>query len=326
LSGAHPGGDRRSPTSAAFAGAVLDALADALVGVRSQLERLLLAVFCQGHVLIEDVPGTGKTAAIRALSAATGLSAGRVQGTPDLLPSQVTGVNVVDPSTGRFSFRPGPLFASLVLVDEINRTTPRTQSALLEAMAERQVTVDGDSHTLPQPFVVAATQNPIEHAGTFPLPEAQLDRFLLRIEMGVPARAARRAIIRRHRDRDPVAAIGQVVDPADLTTVWEEVAAVHLSEPVEDYLMDVCDATGEHDDVALGASVRGMLMLERVVRALAALRGRGHVLPDDVQDVAVAVLAHRLVLSTDAHVRGRDSRDVVREIIAKVPVPAAGDD
>lgn len=308
-----------------FADAVLGALADALVGVRPQLERLLLALFCQGHVLIEDVPGTGKTAAIRALAIATGLPAGRVQGTPDLLPSQVTGVNVVDPATGRFTFRSGPLFASLVLVDEINRTTPRTQAALLEAMAERQVTVDGESHPLPQPFVVAATQNPVEHAGTFPLPEAQLDRFLLRIDMGAPAREARRSILDRHRGGDPLESVTQVVDPAVLPKAWSEVAAVRLAPAVEEYLLDVCDATVEHDDVALGASVRGMLMLEQTVRALAAVRDRDHVLPDDVQDVAVAVLAHRLVLSTDAHVRGRDARDVVREIIAKVPVPAAGD-
>jgi MoxR-like ATPase len=314
-----------SAVTARFADAVLVELARALVGVRPQLERLLLALFCHGHVLIEDVPGTGKTAAIRGLAAATGLSPGRIQGTPDLLPSQLTGVNVVDQATGRFVFQPGPLFASLVLVDEINRTTPRTQAALLEAMAEQQVTVDGETHPLPEPFVVAATQNPVEHAGTFPLPEAQLDRFLLRIEMGMPAREARRSILQRHRRSDPVTAITQVVDPADLPAVWTEVAAVRLADPVEEYLLDVCDATTTHDDVALGASVRGMLMLERAVRALAAMRGRDHVLPDDVQDVAIAVLAHRLVLSTDAHVRGRDSRDVVREIIAKVPVPAAGD-
>ncbi len=311
--------------TARYSDAVLDALAGALVGVRPQLERLLLALFCQGHVLIEDVPGTGKTAAVRGLAAATGLSAGRVQGTPDLLPSQLTGVNIFDQATRGFAFRPGPLFASLVLVDEINRTTPRTQAALLEAMAERQITVDGVSHPLPEPFVVAATQNPIEHAGTFPLPEAQLDRFLLRIDMGVPARDARRDILHRHRVGDPVRGVARVVDPSALPVVWDEVAAVRLAVPVEDYLMDVCDATVEHDDVALGASVRGMLMLERAARAMAAMRGRDHVLPDDVQEVAVAVLAHRLVLSTDAHVRGRDSRDVVGEIVAKVPVPVAED-
>jgi MoxR-like ATPase len=315
-----------SGVTARFADAVLSALAEALVGVRPQLERLLLALFCQGHVLIEDVPGTGKTAAVRGLAAATGLPPGRIQGTPDLLPTQVTGVNVVDPATGAFTFQPGPLFASLVLVDEINRTTPRTQAALLEAMAERQVTVDGDTHPLPRPFVVAATQNPVEHAGTFPLPEAQLDRFLLRIDMGTPAREARRSILDRHRDGDPLRRVTQVVEPADLSAVWNEVAQVRLADPVEAYLLDVCDATSAHDDVALGASVRGMLMLEQATRALAAMRGRGHVLPDDLQDIAVPVLAHRLVLSTDAHVRGRDSRDVVREIIAKVPVPAAGDD
>jgi len=314
-----------SSVTARFADAVLVEMARALVGVRPQLERLLLALFCHGHVLIEDVPGTGKTAAVRGLAAATGLSPGRIQGTPDLLPTQLTGVNIVDRVTGGFTFQPGPLFASLVLVDEINRTTPRTQAALLEAMAERQVTVDGETHPLPEPFVVAATQNPVEHAGTFPLPEAQLDRFLLRIDMGMPAREARRSILQRHRGTDPLAAVAQVVDPADLPAVWDEVATIRLAGPVEEYLLDVCDATTAHDDVALGASVRGMLMLERAVRALAAMRGRDHVLPDDVQDVAVVVLAHRLVLSTDAHVRGRDSRDVIREIIAKVPVPAAGD-
>jgi MoxR-like ATPase len=314
------------PTTAArFATAVLDALDGALVGVRPQLRQLLLTLCCQAHVLIEDVPGTGKTAAVRALAAATGLSMGRVQGTPDLLPSQVTGVNVLDTSAGGFTFRPGPVFASLVLVDEINRATPRTQAALLEAMAERRVTVDGVSHALPQPFVVAATQNPIEHAGTFPLPEAQLDRFLLRIDMGAPARASRRTMLQRHRAEDPVTTVRRVVDADELTAVWEEVAAVHVSPPVEDYLLDLCDATGEHGDVELGASVRGMLMLERAARATAAMAGRDHVLPDDVQDVAVPVLAHRLVLSTDAHVRGRDSRQVVADIVGKVPVPVADD-
>jgi MoxR-like ATPase len=313
-------------TSAAqFADAVLDALDDVLVGVRGPLRLLLLALFAEGHVLIEDVPGTGKTAAVRSLGRATGLAAGRIQGTPDLLPSQVTGVNVVDLGGGGFVFRPGPLFASLVLVDEINRTTPRTQSALLEAMAERQVTVDGERHELPRPFVVAATQNPVEHAGTFPLPEAQLDRFLLRIDMGAPERADQHAILRRHRSGDPAAALAPVVDPAQLPAIWGEVAAVHLSAAVEEYLLDLCAATHEHDDVELGASVRGMLMLDRAARALAAMAGRGHVLPDDVQQVAVAVLAHRLVLSTDAHVRGRDPRDVVREVARHVPVPVAED-
>ena len=314
-----------SGVTAQFSDAVLNVLGGALVGVRPQLERLLLAVFCQGHVLIEDVPGTGKTAAVRGLAAATGLCAGRVQGTPDLLPAQVTGVNVFDQAASAFTFRPGPLFASLVLVDEINRTTPRTQAALLEAMAERQVTVDGRTHPLPTPFLVAATQNPVEHAGTFPLPEAQLDRFLLRIDMGAPARDAQREILHRHRAGEPLDDVTQVVEPESLTDVWNEVAAVRLATPVEDYLMDVCDATGAHDDVALGASVRGMLMLERAARATAATRDRDHVLPDDIQDVAVVALAHRLVLSTDAHVRGRDARDVVREIVATVPVPVGED-
>ncbi len=312
-------------SAAQFADAVLDALDEVLVGVRGPLRLLLLALFAEGHVLIEDVPGTGKTAAIRGLGTATGLPAGRVQGTPDLLPSQVTGVNVVDLGGEGFVFRPGPVFASLVLVDEINRTTPRTQAALLEAMAERQVTVDGERHALPRPFVVAATQNPVEHAGTFPLPEAQLDRFLLRIDMGAPARADQRTILRRHRAGDPAVDLRRVVDPADLPGVWAEVAAVHLSAPVEDYLLDVCAGTGGHDDVELGVSVRGTLMLDRAVRAVAAMAGRDHVLPDDVQEVAVAVLAHRLVLSTDAHVRGRDPRDVVREVVRQVPVPVAED-
>ena len=313
-------------TSAAqFADAVLDALDDVLVGVRGPLRHLMLALFAEGHVLIEDVPGTGKTAAIRSLGTATGLPAGRVQGTPDLLPSQVTGVNVVDLGGDGFVFRPGPLFASLVLVDEINRTTPRTQAALLEGMAERQVTVDGETHPLPRPFVVAATQNPVEHAGTFPLPEAQLDRFLLRIDMGTPERTDQRAILQRHRSGDPAVGLQQVADPADLPAVWAEVAAVHLSTPVEEYLLDVCAETGAHDDVELGVSVRGMLMLDRAVRATAAMAGRDHVLPDDVQDVSVAVLAHRLVLSTDAHVRGRDPRDIVREIVRHVPIPVAED-
>jgi MoxR-like ATPase len=314
--------DTTTPTAARFASAVLDRVRGAVVGIDEPLELLLVALLARGHVLVEDVPGTGKTSAVRALARATGLDSGRIQCTPDLLPTEVTGVNVFDQREGTFRFRPGPLFATLVLVDEINRATPRTQAALLEAMAERQVTVDGDRHDLGPAFTVVATQNPIEQAGTFPLPEAQLDRFLLQLGFGYPDRASHRAVLRARRGTDPLTAIEPVGDGvALLPRLWEEVARVHVDDAVEEHLLELVERLRGHADVAVGPSVRAVLMLDEAARALAAVRGRDHVLPDDVKRLAVPLLAHRLVLRETAGIHGRAAADVVTETLDEVEVP-----
>jgi MoxR-like ATPase len=319
-----PAVDRPAATSIAadvFARDVLDAVGHAVVGVGPQLELLVIGLLARGHVLVEDVPGTGKTSAVRALARATGLDAGRVQCTPDLLPTELTGVNIYDQQSGAFRFREGPVFHDLLLVDEINRATPRTQSALLEAMAERQITVDGSSHPLGERFTVIATQNPIEQGGTFPLPEAQLDRFLLRISFGYPDRAAHREILRGRRGQDPLARIEPVVDGTTaLPQLWAEVAAVHVDEQIEDLLLGLVEHLRDHDQVAIGPSVRAVLMAEEAMRAAAAIAGRDYVLPDDLTRLAVPLLAHRLVLDEGAMIHGRDPAAVVAEGLQALPV------
>jgi MoxR-like ATPase len=309
-------------TAASFTSAVLDQIGRVVVGIEPQLELLLVGLLARGHVLVEDVPGTGKTSAVRALARATGLAAGRVQCTPDLLPTEVTGVNVFDQRTQAFHFRPGPVFRTLLLVDEINRATPRTQAALLEAMAERQVTVDGDTHDLGEAFTVIATQNPIEQAGTFPLPEAQLDRFLLQVSFGYPDRDAHRAILRDRRGGDPLGSIEAIGDGAALLPqLWTEVGRVHVDDAVENHLLDVIERLRDHPDVAVGPSVRAVLMLEEAGRAVAAIAGRDHLLPDDVKRLARPLLAHRMVLREDAGIHGRQAGDLVDEVLEQVDVP-----
>jgi MoxR-like ATPase len=314
--------DTTTVTAASFSRSVLDRVGRVVVGIEEQLELLLVGLLARGHVLVEDVPGTGKTSAVRALARATGLPAGRIQCTPDLLPTEVTGVNIFDQRTQEFHFRPGPVFRTLLLVDEVNRATPRTQAALLEAMAERQVTVDGVTHDLGEAFTVVATQNPIEQAGTFPLPEAQLDRFLLQVSFGYPGRDAHRAILRDRRGGDPLDAVEPVGDgPSLLPALWAEVGRVHVDDGAEDHLLEVVERLREHDDVAVGPSVRAVLMLEEAGRALAAIRGRDHLLPDDVKRLAVPLLAHRLVLREDAGIHGRRPADIVADVLAQVDVP-----
>jgi MoxR-like ATPase len=308
-------------TAAGFTRAVLDAVGGAVVGIDPELELLLVGMLARGHVLVEDVPGTGKTSAVRALARATGLDAGRVQCTPDLLPTELTGVNIYEQHSGEFRFRKGPVFHDLLLVDEINRATPRTQSALLEAMAERQITVDGSSHPLGPLFTVIATQNPIEQGGTFPLPEAQLDRFLLRISFGYPDRAAHRRILRGRRGQDPLAAIEPVVDATLLLPdLWREVAAVHVDEQIEELLLGLVDHLRDHDEVTIGPSVRAVLMVEEAIRAAAAVAGRDYVLPDDLTRLAVPLLAHRLVLDEGATIHGRDPAAIVTESLGVLSV------
>ncbi|HET7520924.1 MAG TPA: MoxR family ATPase [Candidatus Limnocylindria bacterium] len=309
---------------ARFLATVEEAVANAVVGSELPLRLMATALLAGGHALVEDVPGVGKTLLARAFARSLGLSFARVQGTPDLLPTDVTGSSILEGAA--FRFIEGPVFANVLLVDEINRATPRTQSALLEAMQERQVSAEGQTRPLPDPFLVLATQNPIELEGTFALPEAQLDRFLLRIAIGYPDEDAERRIARRHQAADePLDAVPTVVRPAEALALRAEARAIHVSDDVERYAVALVRATRDHADVRLGASPRSSVALYRVSQAWALLDGRDYVLPDDVQRVAPAVLEHRLLLDVDRELRGASVAGVVRDVIASVPVPMAGE-
>ena len=286
-----------------------------------------MALLADGHVLLDDVPGVAKTLLVRTVAAALGLSFARVQCTADLLPADVTGAMVFDQRRGDFDFRPGPLFANVVLVDEVNRATPRTQSAFLEAMEERGVTVDGVTHPLPRPFMLLATQNPVELKGTFPLPEAQLDRFLLRLRMGYPTGDEEILMLERFRTGDPLAEVRPVAAAESIPAARAAVRAVHVADDVARYLVALAQATRETPLLRLGASPRASLSLQHAAQAVAALAGRDYVTPDDVQELIVPVLAHRLIVARDAAIDGRDADHVLRELAATVPVPAEpGDD
>ena len=297
-----------------------------ILGKRAQVESLIIALICRGNVLIEDVPGTGKTMLARAIAASLGIEFRRLQCTPDLLPGDVTGVSVFDQRTGDFEFRPGPVFVNLLLVDEINRATPRTQAALLEAMEERRVTVDGVTRELPQPFVVLATQNPVEFEGTFPLPEAQLDRFLVWITIGYLDPEEEVQMLGRLMGPHPIGEIGAVADPSELLTLSTEVAAVHADTSIDRYVVDLVGATRHHPDVSLGASPRGTLALGTTARAHAAVRGRDFVTPDDVKLMAKPALGHRIVLGPQARLKGRSAVDIIEELLERVPADADGVD
>jgi MoxR-like ATPase len=288
-----------------------------IVGKRQQIELLMVALLCQGHVLIEDVPGTGKTMLARAMAASLGIGFKRLQCTPDLLPNDITGVSVFNQKTNAFEFRPGPVFVNTLLADEINRATPRTQAALLEAMQEQQVTVDGVTRPLPAPFLVLATQNPIEYEGTFPLPEAQLDRFLIRLSLGYPEADDEIQILRNLRKRHPIETVAQVVDGAELLNLHDAVTDVHVDESLERYILAIVRATRSHPDVALGASPRGSLALYKTAQALAALRERDYVIPDDVKMLVPLTLAHRLTVKPDSQLRGRTTRTILAEILGR---------
>ncbi|MEN0128264.1 MAG: MoxR family ATPase [Brevundimonas sp.] len=310
------------PEVAAAGRAVLDEVATAVVGMRDPLRIALAAVLASGHVLFEDVPGLGKTLAARSLATALGLEFRRVQCTPDLLPSDITGSSVFDPATTSFEFRPGPVFAGLLLADEINRTAPKTQSALLEAMAERQVTVDGVTHALPQPFHVFATSNPVEYEGTYPLPEAQLDRFMVRLAVGYPDRDAEVDVLtRRLARRTEGAPVGTVVDAATLQAMQAGVEAVAVDPDVVRYCVDIAAATRAHPAVEVGASPRGSQALVLVARAVAVLAGRDFVTPEDVKLVAVPTLAHRISLTPTAWAGGVAPQRVVADVLTAVPGP-----
>jgi MoxR-like ATPase len=283
----------------------------------------LVCLFAEGHLLIEDVPGVGKTSMAKALARSIDGTWSRIQFTPDLLPSDVTGVSVWNRVANEFEFRPGGVFADVVLADEINRASPKTQSALLEAMEERQVTVDAQTYGLPRPFMVIATQNPIELEGTYPLPEAQLDRFLMRIQMGYPSHDAERAILDTRGSHASVEELAPVTSAAEIVAAASAVADIHVADNLKAYIVDLVTATRQHRDLALGVSPRGALALQRAARALAASIGREYVVPDDIKRLAVAVLEHRLLLAPDAQLRGAAPGDVVRELLASVPVPGA---
>jgi MoxR-like ATPase len=304
-----------------FGEKLINNLEKVIVGKRPAIEMVVVGLLCQGHVLIEDVPGVGKTVLARSLAKSLGCSFNRLQFTADMLPSDVTGVSIYNQSKRTFEFRPGPIFAQVVLVDEINRATPKTQSALLEAMEERQVTVDGETHPLPRPFMVLATQNPIEYEGTFPLPEAQLDRFLLRVRLGYPSSSDEIEILDRQQLRHPIDTLESVILVDELLAAMEIIKKVYVAEPIKRYAVDLVNRTRQNADVYLGASPRGSLGLFRTGQVSAALAGRDYVLPDDIKKLAVPVLAHRVIVGPAARLRELSAEKIVQEILETLPVP-----
>ena len=292
-----------------------------IVGKEEVIELALIALLVEGHILLEDVPGTGKTKLARTIAASLDCTFQRIQFTPDLLPSDVTGIYYYNQKAQEFEFRAGPIFSQILLADEINRATPRTQSSLLEAMQERQVTVDIATHMLPRPFLVMATQNPIELEGTFPLPEAQLDRFLMKVAMGYPTEAQENDILLRFERHDPLETLEPVISPEELIALQDQVRQVRVEQSVREYIVNVCRTTRTHEDIELGASPRATMALYRTCQALAAIRGRDFVIPDDVKHLAPYVLTHRLVVNPQTRLRGRRPEDVIRDVVNSVPVP-----
>jgi MoxR-like ATPase len=315
--------ERKAASFAELFGSITTAVGRAIRGKPDVVELAVLCLVSEGHMLVEDVPGVGKTTLAKALAASVECDFGRIQFTPDLLPSDVVGVTVWNRSQSEFEFRPGPVFASIVLGDELNRASPKTQSALLEAMAENQVTVDGRTYPLGPPFMVIATQNPVEHEGTYPLPESQLDRFLMRASVGYPDRSAELEVLDTHGDREPLPRLASVATAADVNGLIAAVRTVHASEEVKGYLVDLAHTSRTHPHLALGMSPRATLALLRVARARAASQGRDYVVPDDVKALAEPVLAHRLVVTPEAQLQGIDPSDALREVVAAVPVPTA---
>jgi MoxR-like ATPase len=304
-----------------IANKIIDNVERVVIGKREKIRLAVVAFFSEGHVLLEDVPGVAKTMLARALAQSVGCSFKRVQGTPDLLPNDVTGASIFNPKTTEFEFRPGPLFAQVVLADEINRTTPRTQSALLEAMGERQVTVDGAKYELPRPFLVIATQNPVDHEGTFPLPEAQLDRFLIRLSLGYPNLEEEGRMLERLQREHPIESLAPVVSAEDVVACQRAVREVHLDAKVRDYVLLLVHATRDHHAIVLGGSPRASMALFRASQALATMQGYDFVLPDHVKEVAPAVLTHRLIVRPENRLRKVSASVVLQEILSQVPVP-----
>jgi len=294
-----------------------------IIGKESAIELAVVALICQGHILIEDVPGVGKTMLARSLAKSTSCDYSRIQFTPDLLPSDISGVSIYNQKSGNFEFKSGPVMAQIVLADEINRATPKTQSALLEAMDERQVTVEGVTHSLPRPFIVMATQNPIEYEGTFPLPEAQLDRFFLKITLGYPTLEEERAIVDKQELAHPIEALAAVATGAEIVKIQESVKGIYVDDLIRQYIVTVVAATRDHEDISLGSSPRGSLSLFRGAQALAMIRGRDYVLPDDVKELAVPMLAHRIIAAAPARMRGITPEEIIENLVDRLDVPGA---
>jgi MoxR-like ATPase len=294
-----------------------------IIGKENEVRLALIALLCQGHVLIEDVPGVGKTILARSIATSTGCNFRRIQFTPDLLPSDVTGVSIYNQKDGDFEFRPGPIIAQVVLADEINRATPKTQSSLLEAMEERQVTVDGVTHKMPEPFIVLATQNPIEYEGTFPLPEAQLDRFLLRIHLGYPSLTDEILVMESQQRQHPIDSLARVTGPDEILSMQRAVKDIYVDPLIKQYIVAIVDTTRKHSSVYLGASPRGSLALYRTCQARALLDGRDFVVPDDVKELAYATLGHRIIISPAARVKNMTAKEVIDQALDKIPVPGA---
>jgi MoxR-like ATPase len=307
----------------AFANKIIDNLEKVIVGKHQTLELVVIGLLCQGHILIDDVPGVGKTMLARSLAKSLGCAFRRIQFTPDMLPSDVTGVSIFNQASRKFEFRPGPIMANVVLADEINRATPKTQSALLEAMEERQVTVDGVTHPLPEPFLVLATQNPIEYEGTFPLPEAQLDRFLLRIRLGYPALMEEIRILELQQLRHPIRDLEAVAPVEEVTRFQEEVKKVYVAPGVKRYIVELVRLTRDSSDIYLGSSPRGSLALFRAGQARAAMNGRDYVLPDDIKYLSEYVLSHRMIVDPAARLRDISAGQIVQEILRELPVPSS---
>jgi MoxR-like ATPase len=300
-----------------FVAPLIENVEQVIIGKRQAIEFILVALLCEGHVLLEDVPGSGKTMLARSIAASLGINFKRIQCTPDLLPNDITGVSIFNQKSGEFEFKPGPIFVNILLADEINRATPRTQAALLEAMQEQQVTVDGVTRDLPRPFLVLATQNPIEYEGTFPLPEAQLDRFLMRLSVGYPSRMEERQILVNLWREHPITKLGKVVDGQELSALQKRVWDVNVDTTLQDYIVDLAKATREHPDLSLGVSPRGSLALLKGAQALAAIRGRDYVVPEDIKLLVPLTLAHRLILKPEAELRGRTARTILEDILEK---------
>lgn len=305
---------------------VMENVSSAIVGKQDIAEKILVALLSGGHVLIEDVPGVGKTTLVQAIARSIGCSFRRIQFTPDLLPSDITGVTVYNMKKGEFEFKEGPITSNIILADEINRSSPKTQSSLLEAMQERQITVDGNTYKLPEPFMVLATQNPIEYEGTFPLPEAQIDRFTIRISMGYPTYTEEKSILRKYREENPLLHLQPVLGTEDILNYREQVEKIHVEDSVEDYIVQIVQATRRHKDIYLGCSPRGTLALYNNSRSLAFIRGRDYVVPDDVKELINNTLAHRLILKSEARIQGKDQETVLAEIVKNIRVPVVNAD
>ena len=313
----------QTDSAPAAARSIIDNVSQVIVGKTPVIEQTLAALIAQGHILVEDVPGVGKTMLAKSLAASLGCQFKRIQFTPDLLPTDITGISIYNQSSREFEFRPGPVMAQVVLADEINRATPKTQSALLEAMEEWQVSVDGETHYLGFPFIVLATQNPIEYEGTFPLPEAQLDRFLIRVSLGYPDFAEELAVIERQEHIHPIETLEAVATPEDVVQLQAAAREVYVDGLVREYIVSLSEASRNHEDVSLGASPRASLGMFRIARAYALVHDRDYVVPDDVQTLAYGVMGHRIILSPAARMRRLQSREVIDRLLDSVPIPGA---